>query len=103
MTYLLFRVPGTDAEPRDGVCLGSFTTFEAALEVRDDDAVALLAAASDGELMMACHQIVGAGADSEFERHPVISAVERRVRPDDPSADLRDIRRWLAEIHRPFS
>jgi hypothetical protein len=103
MSYLLFRLPDPDADLEHGACLGSFATFGAALNARDDDAVALLAATEDGELMTAYHHIVGEGASGHHQRHPVISAVERRVRADDPAADLLETRRWLAEIHRPLS
>jgi hypothetical protein len=78
MSYLLFRLPEPDTDQGDAVCLGSFSTFDAALAVRDDDAIALLAGA-DGGPRTARHHIVGDGSQQDPRRWSIeVPAQSRR-------------------------
>jgi hypothetical protein len=101
MTYELYRMPEPCAGITEGVCIGDFDTFDQALEARDDDAVLLLASASDGQAVLVCHQIVGPDANEQVRAHPVTSEIERRIDREEPGRELAETREWLARIHRP--
>lgn len=101
MTYRLFRVPDPDAAPVDGVHLGEFPDFEAALDARDDDVIQILAARDDGQRMLVCHRIVGPDEYSDEQQHPVISELDSPTASADREHALDETRRWLAQIHKP--
>jgi hypothetical protein len=100
MTYELYRMPEPCADIVDGVRIGEFDTFDDALEARDDDAVVLLASASNGQALLVCHQIVGPDANEHVRPHPVTSEFERHIDSEEPGRELAETREWLARIHR---
>jgi hypothetical protein len=98
MHYRVFRVPDPDASAADGVYLGTFPDFDAALVARDDDAVRVLAAEDDGSRVLVCHRIVGPDDGAHEREYPVLSELERPVDPGDAQRGLAETRRWLAQI-----
>ena len=98
MTYRLYRLASPCDDPADGDLLGVYPDFDAALEARDDDAVALLADAG-ARPMLACHTIVGPGADGTVETHPVTSSLGEDGDDIDTHDVLADTRAWLRAVH----
>lgn len=99
MTYYLYRVPAPDATVTDGVWLGEFEGFEAALEARDDDAALILADPRQVGAAVVCHRIVGPDEAANNREYSVISALESTAGFGRSPESMTDIRDWLAEIH----
>ncbi|HVV74640.1 MAG TPA: hypothetical protein VHC43_01285 [Mycobacteriales bacterium] len=97
MSYTLYRVADPAADPRAGIRLGRYATFEAALAARDDDTARLFAVTGAGQVLVAHHQIVGPGTLGASTAHPVSTGLPRSGSPTD--TEVSDARRWLAEIH----
>jgi hypothetical protein len=96
--YQLYRLAASTDDASDGVLLGSFDDFDAALAARDTDTVELFSKTGPGLVLHAHHQILGPGALGPVTTHPVSTAIER-----SESADPREVhetRDWLATIHR---
>jgi hypothetical protein len=71
--------------------LGIYPDFDAALNARDDDAVALLAYVG-GRPMLACHTIVGPGWEGREAPHPDTSSLGEAsdgIDTDDVLAETR--------------
>ena len=98
MTYTLYRVDDPTGDPLNGVAIGEFATFEAALEARDDDTARLFATTGPGLVLTAHHQIVGPGQLGAATPHPVTTSLPRSTRPVD--GEVVDARHWLKQIHR---
>jgi hypothetical protein len=98
MAYTLYRVADPTDDPTLGIRLGRFTTFEAALEARDDDTARLFAATGPGQVLITHHQIVGPGVLGGATAHPVSTGLPRSASPTD--SEVAETRRWLTEIHR---
>lgn len=100
MSYHLYRLAAPCDDPIDGDLLGVFPDFETALEARDDDAVLLLAEVG-ARPMLACHTIVGPGAEGRTTAHPVTSSLGESADTIDVDSVLADTRRWLHRVHSP--
>jgi hypothetical protein len=98
MTYSLYRVDDPTENPTTGISLGESSTFEDALEARDDDTAQLFAVTAAGGTLLVHHQIVGPGTAGPATRHPVSSGLPRST----PATleEVAETRRWLREIHR---
>jgi hypothetical protein len=101
MTFHLYRMPHPMSEPPEGELLGSFDSFELALEARDDDAIEQLACTDDGEAVYSCHRIIAAEYGTATRSLPLMTSMERHRDPSVPGAELHEAREWLAQIHRP--
>ncbi len=100
MTYRLYRLASPGEDCAGAELLGVFDDFDAALEARDDDAVALLASVHAAP-MLACHRIVGPGVDGPQTGHPVISSLGGEpTDPADVDAVVADTRAWLRHLRR---
>ena len=78
--------------------LGVYDSFDAALEARDELAVAELSARRDW--LTTTHLIVGMGDAGRVEVWPVTTCVGPPGEPGTlATADLDEIRHWLALIH----
>ena len=96
MSYRLYRLASPCDDPALGELLGVYPNFDAALEARDDDAVALLAEV-EGRPMLACHTIVG--PEDEAAHHPVTSSLGAAGDDVDVDDVLADARAWLRDVH----
>jgi hypothetical protein len=99
VSYRLFRVPEPDAALIDGVPLGEFLDFDAALDARDDDVVTVLDGSGDGQRVLVCHRIVGPDEFAREQQYPVISELESPATSVDRQRCLAETRSWLAQIH----
>jgi hypothetical protein len=99
VSYHLFRVAEPDAAVIDGIHLGEFPDFDTALEARDDDVIAVLAATGHGEHVLVCHRVVGPDAFGSEQEYPVISELEGPAASADRQRALAETRRWLSQIH----
>jgi hypothetical protein len=100
VSYHLFRVAETDAAAVDGIHLGEFPDFDTALEARDDDVIAVLAATGAGGRVLVCHRVVGPDAFGGEQEYPVISELEGPAASAGRQRALAETRRWLSQIHR---
>jgi hypothetical protein len=97
MSYRLYRVTSPCADVSTGMLLGDYDTFDDALYARDDDTERLFAATAPGQVLLACHQILGPGALGTATAHPVTSEMPRGETPGVD--DILDAREWLRRIH----
>lgn len=99
MTYRLYRVavPGGDVD--SGSWLGDFDSYDDALRARDDDAVRTFRRTPRGDVLLACHQILGPGAAGPCTAHPVTTELPRSATAD-VARDVADTEAWLRAVHR---
>jgi hypothetical protein len=97
MTYTLYRVDDPTGDPLNGVAIGDYASFEAALDARDDDTARLFSTTGPGLVLTAHHQIVGPGALGEATAHPMTTSLPRSTQA--AVAEVEDARRWLRQIH----
>lgn len=93
MSYQLYRVDAPCADIRTGVLLGTYSSFDDALSARDDDTAQLCQETGPGQVLLACHQILGPGTAGAATAHPVTSHIPRAPGEAD------DTREWLRRIH----
>jgi hypothetical protein len=97
-SYRLFAVP---REPEAGLSLlGTYRSFEAALQARDADVIRQLEAAGGWYLLIE-HLIVDPGLRGPATMPPLATALGvDPSRPEPPNQhDLVDTQHWLAVIH----
>jgi hypothetical protein len=97
MSYQLYRVASPCADVSTGMLLGDYDTFDDALCARDDDTAQLFEGTTPGQVLLACHQILGPGALGPATSHPVTSEMPRAAAGHDD--DITDAREWLRRIH----
>ena len=96
MTYLLYRIeqPGS---PSDGIPLGDYPDFDAALAARDGDVVSQLADCPIPPRQIS-HLIVGPGLRGPRTEHPIVTFAGADVDDPDPAAEAAATRAWLDSI-----